>query len=204
MVSMLKILQRLIYYNNIDFTGDDGIEVVDGDFVSIYDNYLDFIGFLPSAEDDTPAGVGIAAAASMPTASNYETFFDEEYGADAIHVRNVGEAEVVTWVPGDSVGPGVSVYDADSEITGNEIGVVSDDGIEVINELEEELFASMYTGGSTSEPTTSTYIGENIIGHTGGNGITTSRVTITKIEDNAISLAERNGIDVLVVGMPYL
>ena len=160
-----------IAYNDVENTGDDGIEAVDGGFVSIYDNYVELAGFYADNAD--------------------------EYGADGIHVRNVGDVDVIEPVlvlsEGEGEGFGESAYGADVEIFNNDVSITVDDGIEVIE-------------GHVA------YIGDNNIGHVGYNplvvdlheghgsndadGIRVVDTEISEITGNTISLVMDDGIRV--------
>lgn len=145
-----------IAYNNISETGDDGIEVRNGEFVSIRNNTIFDIGkngFLPLFDLFGKKGYG----------------HHDDDGADGIHVANVGGSTPSYY------GFGYGAFGADSEIFGNDISVVEDDGIEVVNSNKN-------------------YTGHNVIGHVNGDGIAVERTRSTTIVDNTISFALENGI----------
>ena len=161
--------QTWIAYNYIYNTGDDGIEAIYGDFASVYGNTIENIGmgfgggFPPTLLAEGPASI--------------MEFYDE-FGADGIHLRNVGGIEILP--PSAEEGEdgfGYGSYGADSEIFENDISIVADDGIEVIN-------------GNVN------YIGNNVIGHVNGNGISVEGTYVTEINGNVVTLAADNGIHV--------
>ncbi|MGB4057786.1 MAG: right-handed parallel beta-helix repeat-containing protein [Alphaproteobacteria bacterium] len=104
-----------IAYNTVSMTGDDGIEAANGDFVSIYNNYVFGAGFFADNAD--------------------------YYGADGIHVRNV-EGLIIPPTEDEetSEGFGYSIADADSQIFGNNVAFTKDDGIEVIDGNRTYIF----------------------------------------------------------------
>ncbi|MCB1681411.1 MAG: right-handed parallel beta-helix repeat-containing protein [Alphaproteobacteria bacterium] len=153
--------QSWIAYNYIDGAGDDGIEGVYGGFAAVYGNTIKHIG----------AGGGPLFALLSPEAI---IEVDDEFGADGIHLRNVGGGEIPPLTEGE-LGFGYGAYGGDTEVYGNNISIVADDGIEILN-------------GNIN------YTGNNIIGHVNGNGISVEGTTFTEINGNAISLALGNGI----------
>lgn len=92
-------------------SGDDGIDVKNGEFISIYDNSILGAGFYLDG-----------ANASWS-------------GADGIRVKNVGGIDVLPPLPakGEAEGFGYGIADADTQIFGNTIAFTLDDGIEVEN-----------------------------------------------------------------------
>jgi|GEM_PF-3143709 len=99
--------------NTVDTTGDDGIEVTDGGRTLIEGNIV------------SNAGEGGSEAVSI-------ALDNDDYGADGIHVRNVGGGLKPT-IAGIGYGEGYgSDDDYELVIRGNTVNVTSDDGIEVV------------------------------------------------------------------------
>lgn len=97
--------------NNIDQTGDDGIEVIDSESVKISWNDIEHAG----------------------TDSHHNGYGGDSYGADGIHVRNVHGDDIIYAVEG--FGEGYGYYGDDDEyaveIKHNNVHKTGDDGIEV-------------------------------------------------------------------------
>lgn len=169
-----------ISYNKIKWTGDDGIEATNGDFVSIYDNYIDLAGYLPS----------IAVPAFQPFPTNVKVGED----ANGIYVNNVGGGDIPS-TDTETDGFGSSSHGASVEIYGNEIANAEDDGIQVERDgyivaqpsiIIEEPIEGDYT----------TYIYDNIVGHAGDDGIDVDNYDVTIVRENAVSSVGDKGITI--------
>ena len=169
-----------VAYNDIKWTGDDGIDAQNGDFISIYDNYIDLSGFLPA-----------------------EFFGNEEVGEDAngIYVADVGGGDLPP-LEGELEGYGTSKYGYTVEIYGNEVANSQDDGIQVEREYDEDFEEGDFANARIliSEPSEdagyTTYIADNIVGHVQDDGVDVDNYDVTIVRDNAISLTEDKGITI--------
>ena len=165
-----------IAYNDIKWTGDDGIHAEDGNFVSIYGNYIDLSGYKP--------------------VFNWRGhhLYNIEVGDDAngIYVQGVGGGDSIpVWNP--QPGPGFSIYGADVEIYGNDVANSEDDGIQVERYDDDELRIATRNGGDEHY---STYIGHNVVGHVGDDGVDVDDYDVTLVKENVITLAEDKGITI--------
>ena len=165
-----------VAYNDIKWTGDDGIHAENGDFVSIYNNYIDLSGFMPNT---------VLALGPFPA--------NEEVGDDAngIYVEEVGGAELPEI--SSEEGFGYSLYGANVEIYGNDVANSEDDGIQV-ERYDDELLAVAIV--PPSEPEYSAYIANNLVGHVQDDGIDVDDIDYVVARDNIITLAEDAGITI--------
>ncbi len=144
--------------NTINMTGDDGIDAHEGGYTSIYGNTIFGAGFHADNAD--------------------------EYGADGIHVRNVGGYLGAPLAKGDGVGFAFS--GADSDIYENNIAFTKHDGVNVM--VDTLLGAN-------------TYVYNNIIGHVGydveeANGIFVTQLLESEIYGNKVTSVLSDGIKV--------
>jgi filamentous hemagglutinin family protein len=116
-VSVSSFNDTEVSHNLIENTGDDGIEVLNGGTVDIHENTLRNIGGTPV--------LPIAPAAKA------EILGGDEWGADGIHVRNIGLPVLMDSAPESSSGPSeISFYPV--LIQGNKVDATTDDGIQVL------------------------------------------------------------------------
>lgn len=109
-----------IHGNLIDTTGDDGIEALNGGSIVISSNTIRNIG-------------GVPVLPIAPSFYAEPIYYGDEWGSDAIHVRNVSGG-VVTG-PSDSESLKAELFYGDFYpvyIVGNDIDNTADDGIQVI------------------------------------------------------------------------
>ena len=169
-----------VSYNDIKWTTDDGIDASHGDFVSIYDNYIDLSGFMPN---------NILALGPFPIPTN------EEVGDDAngIYVEDVtGEIPPLA-EEGSEDGFGTSKYGANVEIYNNDVANSEDDGIQVEGGDDEEFRVAIV---APSEPEYSAYIANNLVGHVQDDGVDVDDIDYVVVKDNIITLAEDAGITI--------
>lgn len=166
-----------IAYNDIKWTGDDGIDATNGDFVSIYDNYIDLSGFMPA-----------------------EFFGNEEVGDDAngIYVSDVGEGEL----PPLSLdaGFGYGYYGTSVEIHGNDVANAEDDGIQV--EDSDSTYIGFNIVGHTGDDGIDiddvdyVKVSNNAVTLAADKGITIDGGNYAGVFDNRVLLTGNDGIQV--------
>ncbi|MFK7840493.1 MAG: beta strand repeat-containing protein [Bdellovibrionales bacterium] len=178
-----------ISFNDIDNTGDDGIDVSVGNKVNIYNNFIDLAGFLPNGflnievgqnkadgitvsditapiVEDTPE---VAALAAVETGSETQTdTFEALVNIENNEIANVSD-------------DGIDVQNSDSAfINNNTIGHVGDDGI-VLDDVDIAMLRI------------------NKITLAEANGISVTGGEYAGIFENRILLAGDDGIKVLDV-----
>ena len=166
-----------IAYNDIKWTGDDGVDATNGDFVSIYDNYIDLSGFLPA-----------------------EIFGNEEVGDDAngIYVSDVGDGELPPLSLDEGFGFGY--YGTSVEIHGNDVVNAEDDGIQV-EESDSTYIGFNIVGhagddGIDVDDVDYTKVSNNVVTLVGDKGITIDSGNYAGVFDNLILLTGSDGIQV--------
>ena len=164
-----------IAYNDIELTGDNGIQVDGGDFVSIYNNYVDLSGYLPGLFGNIKVN-------------------DE---ANGIYVENVGGDNIPSL---GEEGYGFSYYGAAVEITGNDVANAADDGIQVVDS-ESAYIARNNVGhvgddGIDVDDVNYVKISKNLVSLAEDKGITVDGGRYAGIFDNRVLLTGNDGIQV--------
>lgn len=129
--------------NLIENTGDDGIEALNGGSVNISGNTLRNIG-------------GTPVLPIAPLAAKAEIVSGDSWGADGIHIRNVGLPVLTASGAAESlVAP--DGHDYPVSITDNKIDVTGDDGIQVLYSGDAYIANNNLTGiGGLMTPTIAT------------------------------------------------
>ncbi len=169
-----------IAYNDIKWTGDDGIHVENGNFVSIYDNYIDLSGFLPNPG---------------PFPANVEVGKD----ANGIYAENIGGGDLPPLAE-ESEGFGHSYYGAAVEIHGNDIANVEDDGVQVKDSdstyIGRNIIGHVGDDGVDVDDVDYTKVAHNAVTLAGDKGITIDGGHYAGVFDNRVLLTGSDGIQV--------
>lgn len=175
--------QAWISYNDIFNTGDDGIDARDGDFLSIYENYIELSGYESNAPGFGNTEVG--------------------KGADGIHVENIGNGDVLPPPPALTAGPGGSLYGSAVEIYDNEVANVEDDGIQVKTSksayIGNNIVGHAGDDGVDVDDVETTIVRDNKISSVEDKGITIDGGEVGRyagVFDNRVLLAGGDGISV--------
>ncbi len=170
-----------IAYNDIKWTGDDGIHAENGDFVSIYNNYVDLSGYLPKVP-----------------------FGNKEVGKDAngIYVEDIKGGDLPEL--SDSEGFGFSLYGASVEVYGNDVANSEDDGIQVKKSdstyIADNIIGHVGDDGVDVDRVGHTVVSDNAITLAGDKGITIDGGKedgyYAGVFDNRVLLTGNDGIQV--------
>ncbi len=163
-----------IGWNDIEFTGDDGIAAAHGDYVRIYENWVGKNGIMPTLNGGSP------------------------FGADSIHVRDVGSSDYdYSEYYGNQYGYGIEVYD-------NFLSFADDDGIDIRGGhsayVAHNIIGHMGTAGIGLQNVDYSVIKRNAVSMVGDDGIFVTNGYATKILGNKVLMAGDDGIEVTDVG----
>lgn len=173
-----------ISYNDISLTGGHGVNAVNGDFVSIYDNYIELSGY----------------ASNAPASGNTEV----NSNADGIHVANI-RGDNIPAIDTEITGFGSSTYGANVEIYGNDVSIATDDGIQVYDSdtayIADNLIGHTGGRGINASHSGSVVASGNVVTMTEGRGINISHIDdYVGVFDNRVLGTGDRGIDVAFVG----
>ncbi len=151
-------------WNDIEFTGDDGISATDGDYIRVTHNWVGKTGIMPWHNDspEDADGIDINNVGHGSYGSEYGGNYGDGYGYQHYSDYFGGYG-------------GYDYYAAGSVIDNNFVFFAQDDGIQV-------------DGGH------STLIAHNDVGHVNDDGIDVGNVNYSVIKHNAVSMVGDDGI----------